>query len=73
NFIGPSMNLTTPLGEVSYEDMHSFDSSCEITNPSIFIFAEVKFPSHDPVVHHSGHDIKRRFEVIFDEKKLGSS
>nr|GFC52048.1 hypothetical protein [Tanacetum cinerariifolium] len=23
----------------------------------------VKFPSHDPVVHHSGHDIKRRVEV----------
>ncbi|GJQ93529.1 hypothetical protein Tco_0004668 [Tanacetum coccineum] len=67
----PLMNLTTPLGgslvmldisikgEVSYEDMHLFDPSCEIANSSICIFPRVKFSSHDPVIHHSGHDIKR--------------
>nr|GEU65440.1 putative ribonuclease H-like domain-containing protein [Tanacetum cinerariifolium] len=43
--------------------MHSFDSSHEITNSSICILPRVKFPSHDPVVHHSGHDNKRRVEV----------
>nr|GEW08239.1 hypothetical protein [Tanacetum cinerariifolium] len=43
--------------------MHSIDSSCEVTNSSICVFPRVKFPSHDLVVHHSGHDIKRRVEV----------
>nr|GEV73040.1 hypothetical protein [Tanacetum cinerariifolium] len=42
--------------------MHSFDSFREITNSSSCIFPKVKFPSYDPVVHHSGHDIKRRVE-----------
>ncbi|GKC35311.1 hypothetical protein Tco_1047695 [Tanacetum coccineum] len=57
------MNLTTPSGEVSNEDMHSFDPTREIANSSICIFPRVKFSSHDPVVHHSGHDVKRRVEV----------
>ncbi|GKA76922.1 hypothetical protein Tco_0783383 [Tanacetum coccineum] len=43
--------------------MHPFYPSYEIANSSIFIFPRVKFSSHDPVVHHSGHDIKRRVEV----------
>ncbi|GJR60667.1 hypothetical protein Tco_1502829 [Tanacetum coccineum] len=51
------------IGEVSYKDMHPFNLPREITNFSIRIFPRVEFPSHDPVVHHSGHDIKRRVEV----------
>ncbi|GJU01805.1 hypothetical protein Tco_1112143 [Tanacetum coccineum] len=43
--------------------MHPFNLPREITNFSIRIFPRVEFPSHDPVVHHSGHDIKRRVEV----------
>ncbi|GJT99160.1 hypothetical protein Tco_1094678 [Tanacetum coccineum] len=38
--------------------MHLFDPSCEIANSSICIFPRVKFSPHDPIVHHSGHDIK---------------
>ncbi|GKA74828.1 hypothetical protein Tco_0781130 [Tanacetum coccineum] len=70
------MNLTTtPLGrgrdsvsisikgEVSYKDMHPFYPSCEIADSFICIFPRVKFSSHYPVVHHSGHDIKRGVEV----------
>ncbi|GJZ20919.1 hypothetical protein Tco_0557958 [Tanacetum coccineum] len=51
------------IGEVSYEDMHPFDPSCEIANSSNCIFPRVKFSSHDPIVHHSGHDIMRRVKV----------
>nr|GEW47272.1 hypothetical protein [Tanacetum cinerariifolium] len=43
--------------------MHSFNSSREITNSSICTFPRVEFPSHDLVVHHSGHDIKKRVKV----------
>ncbi|GJV83623.1 hypothetical protein Tco_1523521 [Tanacetum coccineum] len=43
--------------------MHPFNPPCEITNSSICIFPRVKFATHDPVVHHSGHNIKRRVEV----------
>nr|GEU43552.1 hypothetical protein [Tanacetum cinerariifolium] len=49
--------------------MHFFNSSREINNSFICTFPRVEFPSHDPVVHHSGHDIKRRVEVnvsLFD-------
>ncbi|GJV96100.1 hypothetical protein Tco_1547677 [Tanacetum coccineum] len=34
-----------------------------VTSPSSSIPVRVKFSSHDSVVHHSGHDIKRRVEV----------
>ncbi|GKF77760.1 hypothetical protein Tco_0230230, partial [Tanacetum coccineum] len=51
------------IAKVSNEDMHSFDPTREIYNSSICIFLRVKFSSHDPVVHHSGHDVKRRVEV----------
>ncbi|GKD87052.1 hypothetical protein Tco_1358206 [Tanacetum coccineum] len=43
--------------------MHPFNPSCEIANSSICIFPRVKFSPHDPVVHHSGHDIKRRVKI----------
>ncbi|GKE68439.1 hypothetical protein Tco_1526511 [Tanacetum coccineum] len=43
--------------------MHSFDPTCEIANSFICIFPRVKFSSHDSVVHHLGHDVKRRVEV----------
>ncbi|GKE14214.1 hypothetical protein Tco_1421791 [Tanacetum coccineum] len=43
--------------------MHPFYPSCEISNSSICIFPKAKFSSHDLVVHHSDHDIKRRVEV----------
>nr|GEY10536.1 hypothetical protein [Tanacetum cinerariifolium] len=43
--------------------MRSFDSSSEITNSFICIFPRVKFPFYDPVVHYSGHDIKRILKV----------
>ncbi|GJW68568.1 ribonuclease H-like domain-containing protein [Tanacetum coccineum] len=33
-------------GEVSYEDMHSFNPSCEITNSFIRIFPRVEFSPH---------------------------
>nr|GEY71076.1 hypothetical protein [Tanacetum cinerariifolium] len=33
-----------------------------VTSPSLSVPVRVKFPSHDPIVHHSGHDIKRRVE-----------
>ncbi|GJZ69164.1 hypothetical protein Tco_0632714, partial [Tanacetum coccineum] len=61
--------LLYDIGEVSNEDMHSFDPTREIANSSICIFSKVKFSSHDPVVHHLGHDVKRRVEVnvsLFD-------
>ncbi|GKB71155.1 hypothetical protein Tco_0932567 [Tanacetum coccineum] len=56
--------------------MHSFDPTREIANSSICIFPKVKFSSHDPVVHHSGHDVKRRVEVnvslfVRNKKSLG--
>ncbi|GJR45672.1 hypothetical protein Tco_1313775 [Tanacetum coccineum] len=63
NFIGPSNMLDISIkGEVSNEDMHSFDPTREIANSSICIFPRVKFYSHDPAIHHSGHDVKRRVE-----------
>ncbi|GJU77543.1 hypothetical protein Tco_1274613 [Tanacetum coccineum] len=43
--------------------MHPFNSSSEIANSSICNFPRVKFSPHDPIVHHSGHDIKRKVKV----------
>nr|GEX25541.1 hypothetical protein [Tanacetum cinerariifolium] len=43
--------------------MHSSNSSRKIPNSSICTFPRVEFPFHDPVVHYSGHDIKRRVGV----------
>ncbi|GKD61038.1 hypothetical protein Tco_1298547 [Tanacetum coccineum] len=42
--------------------MHPFNPSCKIAN-STCIFPRVKFSPHDPIVHHSGHDIKRRVKI----------
>ncbi|GKA59016.1 hypothetical protein Tco_0758329 [Tanacetum coccineum] len=53
--------------------MHPFYPSYEIANYSICIFPRVKFSSNDPVVHHSGHDIKRRVEVDLVSSGLSSS
>ncbi|GJR24404.1 hypothetical protein Tco_0972931 [Tanacetum coccineum] len=45
--------------------------SCEIANSSICIFPRVKFSPHDPIVHHSGHDIKRRVKVNVSSSLVG--
>ncbi|GJU80135.1 reverse transcriptase domain-containing protein [Tanacetum coccineum] len=56
--------------------LDSIISVSHTATPLLFIFFVpkivhdwVKFSSHDPVVHHSGHDVKRRVEVnvsLFD-------
>ncbi|GJY72712.1 hypothetical protein Tco_0476415 [Tanacetum coccineum] len=51
--------------------MHPFDPSCEIANSSICIFPRVKFSPHDLIVHHSGHDIKRRVKVNVSSSLVG--
>ncbi|GJV09614.1 hypothetical protein Tco_1351155 [Tanacetum coccineum] len=51
--------------------MHPFNPSCEIANSSICIFPRVKFSPHDPIVHHSGHDIKRRVKVNVSSSLVG--
>ncbi|GJV26336.1 hypothetical protein Tco_1379031 [Tanacetum coccineum] len=43
--------------------MHSFNPTREVSNSSICIFPRVKFLSYNPVVHHSGYDVKMRVEV----------
>ncbi|GJV89673.1 hypothetical protein Tco_1533611 [Tanacetum coccineum] len=45
--------------------------SCEIANSSICISPRVKFSPHDPIVHHSGHDIKRRVKVNVSSSLVG--
>ncbi|GKE27467.1 hypothetical protein Tco_1442851, partial [Tanacetum coccineum] len=57
--------------KVPNEDMHSFYPTREIYNSSICIFPRVKFSSHDQVVHHSGHDVKRRVEVNVSSSLVG--
>ncbi|GJR66487.1 ribonuclease H-like domain-containing protein [Tanacetum coccineum] len=51
--------------------MHPFNPSCEIANSSICVFPRVKLSPHDPIVHHSGHDIKRRVKVNLPSTMMG--
>nr|GEW87480.1 hypothetical protein [Tanacetum cinerariifolium] len=45
-----------------FQDLHIYFGSVEDGYSGQEWKEGVKFPSHDPVVHHSGHDIKRRVE-----------